>query len=548
MADVDGVGAAGGTDEEKFGTSKRALTLWDLSQQPITNDREAKLSAQDFTKAQAYNEYDVETRLAKLSEALADPPGTRNRTERETPMSQRVFNPDNWVPRFLSEFGKDAISVWDLRLSADHTNLSSGRRHLSTMVVDQSDTQFWAFDQDLFWIAETCAPVTDPELEFTGASFLAQLYKDETAGFKVRGALALNMSIRGGFVADRTRFAQLFHVLTMAPAGLPTATISGCTDGGERPTLPTELFIRGDAQHVWENGTGRFFPFLPPDGNEDAELLDEGDLFEVVMFVDPLIRLPPITSLDSSDDPSSNQIPIQKDEQSPVRYVVRIPNSAPPQFDASFHGCPPANLYYGSGIQSTTVGQPVPTPGGGGTPTGNGSNTDGSDNVETPGGAGGDNFNPDVNQVITGTQQVQYGFAEPNSPGFTQRFNVFKSLENLNPVESYMLQSRPESSVLRIELQMKASAPIPSGQTVNMHLTIGEFRDDKPPQILATRRIPLDSTTPAGEDAEWRRYLAEFKGLQPESRNVIVILERRNNEKPQPKAEIWQVSMKPSKQ
>ena len=113
----------------QHGLAQGMLALWDISKQPLTNDREAKLGFGNgaiATTIVGFNE-------ATLADTIAD--GIAN------PLSglhvSRLFEPDNWTPRIHVEGGRGRDVVQALRLIADSTNPHDVRTHRSTQIVDQ---------------------------------------------------------------------------------------------------------------------------------------------------------------------------------------------------------------------------------------------------------------------------------------------------------------------------------------------------------------------------------------------------------------------------
>ena len=60
------------------------------------------------------------------------------------------------------------------------------------------------------------AEVSDAELRYTGAGFLAGLYESEDldpSDYWQRGALASNIAKRAGYATDGKKVGQMWHVL-----------------------------------------------------------------------------------------------------------------------------------------------------------------------------------------------------------------------------------------------------------------------------------------------------------------------------------------------
>ena len=218
-----------------FGVARNLFIPWDMSRSPKDNsDKVKKYGSGDGSHAIALRSFDYDGFKHGMKRAdLADgftgqhPSGTT---------SFALFDPAAWVLRMHEPGGKGKDSNWTVRLQTDHGENSQTRKHRSTIFVDNCDEQNWAWAQDLTWIIKTDTSISDAEIKFDKAGFLPQLKTKGKTGESIRGALALNVSKRGGFVTDGVQYGQLWHVLNLQSATTPPSgggtVISGGGSGG----------------------------------------------------------------------------------------------------------------------------------------------------------------------------------------------------------------------------------------------------------------------------------------------------------------------------
>jgi hypothetical protein len=220
-----------------FGVARNLFIPWDMSKGPKDNsDKVKKYGSGDGSHAIAIKSFDYDGFKHGMKKAdLADgftgqyPTGTT---------SFALFDPAAWVLRMHEPEGKGKDNNWTVRLQTDHGESSQTRKHRSTIFVDNCDEQNWAWAQDLTWIIKTDTSISDAEIKFDKAGFLPQLKFKGKKGESTRGALALNVSKRGGFVTDGVKYGQLWHVLNLPSAGAAptpppgTTVVSGGGSGG----------------------------------------------------------------------------------------------------------------------------------------------------------------------------------------------------------------------------------------------------------------------------------------------------------------------------
>lgn len=194
--------------------------------------------------------------------------------------------------------------------------------------------------------------------------------------------------------------------------------------------------------------------------------------------------------------------------------------------------------YYGpylnpgtSGLEDTPT-DPGGTPGGEPTPTPGGGNPDGTprpilEDVETPSLGPGN-----------ATQQTQHGVALPESPGNIQRFNVF-GRKSYNVLGSAIFNKPQGFSVVKVTTYIKVSDPIPAGESIEMNLKLGEWKDDLGPSFIASAAIKLDSSVIAPPNMI--RVERRFTGYQKDRARMVTLLFERRNDLPTPDVEVWVV-------
>lgn len=141
-----------------------------------------------------------------------------------------------------------------------------------------------------------------------------------------------------------------------------------------------------------------------------------------------------------------------------------------------------------------------------------------------------------------GTQQVQWGWAPPQSPGGTQRVNVFDFVENRDTMGTGTFTKPVGYGAVRIEHWFKVSSPgIPAGEKIELQIVITEFENDGPPHEFLGRAFLLDSTNI--DHRTFRRLATTFRHLDDSaSRTYTLYVVRKNASKHTPMAkgiELW---------
>ena len=310
-----------------FGAQRSTIIPWDLSASPKDNSqRAAKLGAGDATHFSAFLGFDANTHASPMDNVV-----------------WRVAEPDNWVPRFHDAGGKGVDNVWALRFIAGHGEDSDSRLHRSTIIVDDSKRQEWAWLMDLAWVVNLEASIKDTELGFDDAGFLASLSGGK--GKKTRGALAGNLALNAGFMTDGAAISQLWHVLS------PVYKLASRPES-EPPTEKTELTLRSD---VYFNTGKRRWVLCPKSGitaNAAGTSILVGQLFLDAPGSDakPLIEDEP--KIKPVKDAKSNQPVLERGKYWPTRvYVQYTPPTIPPK-----HQYPPPQNH-----TTTPKSPPVPT-------------------------------------------------------------------------------------------------------------------------------------------------------------------------------------------
>jgi len=539
-------GGGGTGDEQVYNPSVEALTLWDISSRPTTNDSLMKLGRGMTAIAQAVYAKDGDWPVQFTDFALRSVP------------SRRSFDPDHWVLRIHDAGGRGPNTHWVPRGVCDHTNPHYERTHRGTMVIDAAVTQLYANRADLEWIAELGTANTHAELAFNGAGFLDMLYNG-TGGVGTRGALAANMAKNAGYITDGVYVGQLGHVLRLLKAAGGGNTVAG----GARPSSKVNLGLRGDVLFDYDGYLGIWWPTskekLPEKKKDGTNYLVE---FAPSAVMEPQGQDPTL-------DPVSNHEPIARNPGRLIMGIVKLPDSMPTgsdiKYDGSWHAKPPSKKGSGSGggagaypDVATQHGEgerpPIATGGmtDGGTPT---------PSTPNPGGAAvdtsvdtsqdvpvtndslyywnGDSYAPReyVDVGPSSSVQVQYGESPAGSPAFTQRFNVFPHAESgrelSHPTMAWNFSKPVGYANIAMEVMLKVSDPIPAGESVTMDLKILAYDDDKPPANTKTiygRQIILDSTTPSGPDGAWKRVVCYFTGFDDTQDLVVKTwLERRSD-------------------
>lgn len=361
----------------RYDPHKGVLAFWDLSGKPTTNrDLKEKLGKADKTRAGAIIEVDKDNGFNRWADGILN--------ERKQP-SVFPIDPDGWTPRIFGPKSR-RYGSWMIRLSADSTNPRNKSACRSTMVLDQERDQQWAWLSDQFRVTEPNggAGVSDKEIQYDSAGFLAELYdKLTTFGKKSRGVLATTVHRNLGFVTDGVMVGQWSQIVCFPFAGFggtPTggggrgATVAASSGGGGagRASTPAELMLRGDVKLRFHEGPGRF-------------LMEKGDPAEVATDEPRLVHLfldkpgNPDDGLDTSTDANDNIRKLPKDQVPKViRGWVKVPRGGGgygERCDMSYHSPPPPPP------PGSSSGSDVAT-GGSATPTGSGSNPDGSEHPD----------------------------------------------------------------------------------------------------------------------------------------------------------------------
>jgi len=310
-------------EDREHGANQSLFIYWDITERPLKNDRKKKLGRFAMAMAAAVDE----VKKGTLSDPLADgyQPGGG--------ASSLVFvEPDSWVPRFHEKDAQGNDVVLAPRLIADHSNKTDKRKHRSTMVIDECDSQRWGWLQSLFWVVDLGAIVADRELEFNGAGFLHMLYPDsENESWPAEGAVANNVAKNAGFVTDGDIVAQFWHFFTMGFPSAPGQTVAGpgqTTTGAAScaPKAKGNLMMRGDGLIDFGQDVGQLEP--PLQTPADAQEGDDDDEARVVhlAYVGPGSVNP---QLDLKADASSNQPAIARVAGQLIGGLVRVKKTPP---------------------------------------------------------------------------------------------------------------------------------------------------------------------------------------------------------------------------
>jgi hypothetical protein len=236
-----GTTGATSTDALKYGGGFENFIPHDYTYAPRTNDRLAKLGSGAASRMISLASYDDDSKIFTFNDGMAHPKSGRARPE-----------PDNWT--LVDHGGLDR--VWAHRDIVDHENHSASLAERSDQVINQKDSQCWAYKKDQWAVVEIrgLGPPIPKGREYNGAGFLPSLYAtkkrggspkkgasgatfthpDRTAaGFeftptetksrqgRMRAALALNDADNGGYYTDLKRVAQLWHIFYMMPRPTP---------------------------------------------------------------------------------------------------------------------------------------------------------------------------------------------------------------------------------------------------------------------------------------------------------------------------------------
>jgi len=521
MASPFGGGDPG--DGQVYNPTVEALTFWDLSESPVTNDRIKKLGAELASRAQAIADYDEKAHRAKFADALQP-----DRGKNAPVVTLRLFEPDNWVPRLHEENGRGKDCVWALRFISDHSNYARERECRSTMVLDQHEkAQSWAWLSDMTWLVDLGTKVDDNELAFNGAGFLTMLYANGKPE-KKRAALAINMAGNAGFLTQGTAIGQLQHIIALV--GAAQGTLS-------RPTKKTEAALRGDVHFFTQAGLAQFFH--EPEKTKDVYTDEAREVHFYVSSKDA-----PSLGMDAANDLLSNHDKIPRLAAKQWRGHVKVPRPGGddgPKYDKKPLNPPPPKPQSGGGSGSGTPTQghgdrpPTATPGGEANPDGKPADPTKNTYPNTP------TYDPRTHVILdgkavpiyenAGSTQTQQGTAVANSPAMSQRFNVYPydpGVE-INPC-SVETGTKPAGyRNICVEEMLKVSDQIESGERVTLDLKIMCYLGDTPQENdqIFGRAIVLDSTTAYGEDSAWDRVTAYFTGFPEEECIYMLWIERR---------------------
>jgi hypothetical protein len=520
MASPFGGGDLG--DGQVYNPTVEALTFWDLSESPTTNDRIKKLGAELASRAQALADYDEKAHVGKYADALQP-----DRGQNQPVVTLRLFEPDNWVPRLHEENGRGKDSVWALRFISDHSNYAKERECRSTMVIDQDEkAQSWAWLSDVTWLVDLGTSVEDNELAFNGAGFLTMLYATGKP-IKKRAALAINMAGNAGFLTQGTAIGQLQHVLCIVGAGQGTLT---------RPTKQTEAALRGDVHFFTQKGLAQFYH-----EQEKTKDVYTDEAREVHFYVSE--KDAPDLGLDATDDLLSNHKKIPRLGAKQWRGWVKVPRSGggDTKYDYSWHKKtrkkPSSGGGGGAGTATEGHGDRAPTSNASGNenPDGKARNTqkDTTNGVPTYDASKYVLIGGVLVPIFSGAAatQVQYGSPEASSPAWCQDVNIFPHEDGteINPTASWECTKGAGYTDIAMELMVKVSDAITPGERLTLDIKVMFLADDTPQAgtEIYGRRIELDDSTPSGSAAAYSRITAYFSGFPKEEGVFKVWLERR---------------------
>lgn len=288
---------------DHYGHLDTHLSLIDLSLHPKTNKRISKLGGYTQTMGVAVYDFNPETQRVFLADGL------------NASRSIFPFEFDNWKLRYHDK-GTKLDKVWSIALLSDHEETHAKGEHRSTIVIDNCTEQTWAYLADLAWIISTEAKVDDKRARLNKAgvpSFLGG------GALETRGALAQNISKKGGYLSDGVRFAQLWHLVTYC--GLSGA--AGSTVAAQcAPTTKDELGLRADVTFISKTDKYHFTPL--PNGPTPTF----GTIAVGYMYIYP--NDPPVPDApDVADDSKSNQPILPKKKYKSTKCFVYVPIMTP---------------------------------------------------------------------------------------------------------------------------------------------------------------------------------------------------------------------------
>lgn len=133
----------------------------------------------------------------------------------------------------------------------------------------------------------------------------------------------------------------------------------------------------------------------------------------------------------------------------------------------------------------------------------------------------------EATQSSPATQQVQWGWAPPQSPGGTQRVNVFDYVEGKDTMGTGTFSKPVGYGSVRIEHWIKVSEIIPPGEFLEVQILIAEFENDGPPQEFIGRAFLFDSTNI--DNKIFKRLVTTFRHLDDSSGRAYTLYVVRKN-------------------
>jgi hypothetical protein len=141
------------------------------------------------------------------------------------------------------------------------------------------------------------------------------------------------------------------------------------------------------------------------------------------------------------------------------------------------------------------------------------------------------------------TRQVQFGAAPPESPGGSQRVNIFGNIQTpavRNPV-GCLSKTKPDGyGTIGIVTWVRCSDAIPLGQSIEMNIKVGLYDDDKGPTTFVGQALKLtpEKMTPTNE---WKRLVLRFTGFDKTDARVFTVFIERRNDVSNVDVEVWTV-------
>lgn len=289
-----------------LGQTDAIFKFWDLSKKPKKNVRLEKLGNLWAGFGAAVCDYDKKQNRASLATGL-----------KKGQNSIATMEPDNWV------FRKHANSidrVWAVRLSAEHDEDASDRKHRSTMVIDNCGDQSWAFTMDQWWIKKLGASV-GADLLFDSAGFTVGLCDDNVpTGQGTRACLMLNVSKSGGHVTDGPYAGQWWHTHTFKPPGGGGTIAAPAVGGACAETSDADWALRGDVNLLMGND---LMHIAMGSASETSGYCYSGKHWKH-------LPAPAPPSYEPATDPKSNQRKIDRHlEKGLWVYILKPPDDVP---------------------------------------------------------------------------------------------------------------------------------------------------------------------------------------------------------------------------